>query len=117
MGPKPRTYTHAGHSRTVREWAQALGLSLETMRRRIDEWGIERAVETPVHEGRQRGALQAHERTGKRRLARLNLSDAEMQALAELKAEREQLLRRLKHLTDSALAAKFELSRAQVKRL
>lgn len=43
-----RLITYKGETKTVSEWAEKLGFFHQTLSRRIDEWGIEKAIDTPL---------------------------------------------------------------------
>lgn len=45
--------THNNQTLTVAQWARALGVSEKTLRQRIDRWGVERAIETPISHDRR----------------------------------------------------------------
>lgn len=117
--PRPRTYTNAGRTQTLSQWAAEIGITYEALRQRITHgWPLEQALATPpVPQTQRKGAPLT---LGPLPCA---LSHEDRQLVSQLKGERGKLDAQIERLraqreavTDHALAAKFECSLTTIRR-
>jgi len=47
-----RFIEHNGKSRTIADWARELGMAWESLAKRINKWGVEKALTTPRKRGK-----------------------------------------------------------------
>lgn len=113
---RARTYTVEGVTRTIPQWAAALGLTPQAIHMRLAKgWPPERAMtaKTPPHKVRHHGRGAS---MGSGPLpAAMSADDREL--VCALKAERERLRAEVRALSDIELARKFEVSVTTIQRL
>lgn len=114
-GRTARTYTHAGQTLTVREWAARIGITQQAMSLRLKRLPLDEALSMPACSPQQAAARATAARMAHRHQVAA-LSAAEQDALDELLAERVALRERLRHLSDRRLAEKFELAIGTVRK-
>ncbi len=122
-------HTVNGETRTLREWAARLGMSPRAVHERITRgWTVESALTTPPLDARSGGArffgakplsdedrelVMAIKEDRRRMAARICDIDIERKRLMR---ERNRLSRKVREISDKALAEKFEVTTTQIRR-